>query len=90
MSIQTRIVYLKRLLSECNASYYRDGTSPLSDEAYDNLFRELQRLEEGSDIDPDSITQSVGIKPEGIPYTHVNRLLSLSNVFNDNELPTRS
>ena len=62
----------------------------IADAAYDKLMRELQALEERYPelITPDSPTQRVGAPPSELfaPVRHSDRLLSLDNAFNDEEL----
>jgi DNA ligase (NAD+) len=62
----------------------------VSDAEYDSLMRELTELEERYPelITPDSPTQRVGAPPSQLfaPVQHSDRLLSLDNAFNDEEL----
>ncbi len=62
----------------------------ISDAGYDKLMRELEGLEERYPelITPDSPTQRVGAAPSQLfaPVQHSDRLLSLDNAFNDDEL----
>lgn len=62
----------------------------VSDAEYDRLYRELRELEEAhpSLRTPDSPTQKVGdvISTEFTEVEHIERLLSLDNAFDDDEL----
>lgn len=89
MSIIDRINYLKDEINRHNYLYYVEENPSLSDFEYDEMFRELQKLEAENPllISPDSPTQrigSVGTKFE--PYTHKYRLYSLDNSNNYDEL----
>jgi DNA ligase (NAD+) len=70
--------------------YYVLDSPQISDAEFDDLMRELQRLEaEHPDIlTPDSPTQRVGGKPkEGFPKVpHSRPMLSLDNVMSEEEL----
>ncbi len=71
------------------AYYVRDAPT-ISDASYDELVRELERLEEEHPglRTPDSPTQNVGgtFSTEFAPVDHLERMLSLDNVFGDAEL----
>jgi DNA ligase (NAD+) len=71
------------------AYYVRDAPT-LSDGQYDGLMRELEALEtEHPGLrTPDSPTQTVGgtFSTEFAPVDHLERLLSLDNVFSEEEL----
>ena len=68
--------------------YYRDGSTPLGDDEYDALVRAIEAWEQQhpDDVHPDSPTgkvaggAAVGDVPHSVP------MLSLDNVFNDDEL----
>ncbi|MFC9331555.1 NAD-dependent DNA ligase LigA [Kitasatospora sp. NPDC057015] len=68
--------------------YYRDGSTPLGDDEYDALVRAIEAWEQQhpDDVHPDSPTgkvaggAAVGDVPHSVP------MLSLDNVFNDEEL----
>lgn len=89
MNITDRINFLKDEINRHNYLYYVEENPVLSDYEYDELFRELQKLEaEHPDlITIDSPTQrlgSVGTKFE--QYKHRYRLYSLDNSNNYNDL----
>ncbi|GGO87887.1 DNA ligase [Nocardioides phosphati] len=81
---------LSEQIEGASDAYYRDGTSPLSDAAYDALLGQLRELEEQFPelITPDSPTQRV----MGQAYTdfaahdHLRRMESLDNAFSPDEL----
>lgn len=81
---------LSRELEEHRYRYYVLDAPVISDAEYDGLMRELQRLEsEHPHLQtPDSPTQTVGapISTLFTPVEHLQRLLSLDNAFNDEEL----
>ena len=81
---------LRASLNRANYLYYVAQSPELTDDEYDALFRELRRLEEEHpDLQtPDSPTQRVGAPPaaEFPEVAHGAPMLSLSNVFNREEL----
>lgn len=89
MSIQNRIDFLKNEINRHNHLYYVEENPSLSDFEYDEMFRELKKLEQENPdlITLDSPTQrvgSVGTKFE--QYRHKYRLYSLDNSNNYEEL----
>lgn len=89
MDIQEKIEKLRKEIELNSYLYYVEDNPKLEDYEYDKLFRELEALEkERPDlITPDSPTQRVGgisEKFEAVP--HKNRLYSLENSNDDNEL----
>lgn len=89
-SIQARIDDLVTSLNEHAYRYYVLSQPTISDAEYDQLFRELQTLENKHPelIRSDSPTQRVGGKPlEGFaPIRHRLPMLSLDNAMNEDEL----
>ena len=82
---------LAEQISEAQEAYYAADAPTISDAAYDELMRELQRLEEQFPElrTPDSPTQKVGAAQrmtDFAPVTHAERMLSLDNVFSPEEL----
>lgn len=78
---------------ELRDAYYERDTSLVSDAEYDAMMHRLEHIErmfpelQGQD----SPTQTVGGRAETTlfaPVTHVERMLSLDNVFSDDELRT--
>lgn len=81
---------LRRELNYHNYRYYVLDDPVISDEEYDRLMRELVALEEKFPqlVTPDSPTQRVGAPPAEAfrPVPHRARMMSLDNVFNEEEL----
>ena len=89
MDIQEKIKKLRKEIEYYSYLYYVEDNPKVEDYEYDALFRELQKLEDEHPefITPDSPTQRVGgisEKFEQVP--HKNRLYSLDNANNDEEL----
>ena len=77
-------------VNQARTAYYQHDQPTISDEEYDRIYRELVELE-GSWPElasGDSPTQSVGGQPAGMfaPVEHLQRMYSLDNVFDDDEL----
>lgn len=89
MNIKERINFLKDEINRHNYLYYVEENPVLSDFEYDELFRELQKLEaEKPDlVTPDSPTQRLGsISSKFEQHKHKYRLYSLDNSNNYDEL----
>lgn len=76
---------------ELRDAYYERDTSLVSDQEYDALMRRLEELERAFPElqGQDSPTQTVGGRAETAlfaPVVHAERMLSLDNVFSDDEL----
>lgn len=89
MNVLEKINFLKNEINRHNYLYYVEENPSLSDFEYDELFRELQKLEKENPlfITPDSPTQrlgSIGTKFE--QHKHKYRLYSLDNSNNYEEL----
>jgi len=87
--VQERLKYLRDEINRANYLYYVEDNPTLSDFEYDELFRELKKLEEQYPlfITPDSPTQRVGsISTKFEPYKHKYRLYSLDNSNNYEDL----
>lgn len=88
--IEERIKYLRELINKYNHEYYELDQPSISDQEYDQLMRDLIRLEEENPEfgTPDSPSQRVG----GKPLSHFEKvehkipLLSLGNAFNEQDL----
>ncbi|GAI19747.1 unnamed protein product, partial [marine sediment metagenome] len=85
-----RVAELRKLINYHNYRYYVLDSPEISDAEYDQLMRELKRLEEQYPrlVAPDSPTQRVGAAPVeafGI-VAHPHPLLSLGNAFSKDEL----
>ena len=89
-NIREKINLLKNSINEHNYAYYVLDSPILSDQEYDNLFRELQALEKGYPefIDSQSPTQRVGHPVEsGVEsFNHRTPMLSLSNAITNEEI----
>lgn len=89
-NIKKRITELRGKINEANYYYYVLDNPIISDAEYDNLMRELQKLEEEHPglVTPDSPTQRIGAKPleQFNTVPHRIPLLSLDNAMNENEL----
>ena len=87
---KNRIEYLKKVIRENNDAYYLYDSPVITDFEYDELFRELKKLESEfpSLITDDSPTQRVGGKTaDGFKeYKHKYRLYSLDNSNNYEDL----
>lgn len=84
-----RINFLKDEINKHNYLYYVEENPVLSDFEYDELFRELQKLEKENPqlITPDSPTQRLGsISTKFEQHKHKYRLYSLDNSNNYDEL----
>jgi DNA ligase (NAD+) len=81
---------IRRQINDHNYRYYVLDSPIVSDAEYDRLMRELTSIEEAFPdlVTSDSPTQRVGAAPAtGFEsYTHRVPMLSLSNVFSDEEL----
>lgn len=90
MSVKDRIRQLQQDLTKYAVEYYVHDAPTISDYEYDKLYRELVDLEtvHPEYIVPNSPTQRVGAKVEGgfQKVVHGRPMLSLSNVFNDDEV----
>src|SRR3954449_892252 len=86
----TRINQLRTEIRHHEERYYIHNAPDISDEEFDQLLHELERLEaENPDlVTPDSPTQRVAGRPtEGFPTVeHIAQMLSLDNAYNDEEL----
>jgi len=88
--LAARAAELRRLIEEANYRYYVLNEPTISDQEYDDLFRELRELEEKYPElqTPDSPTQRVGaaISTDFAPHRHPVPMLSLANARNIAEL----
>ncbi|MBK7820879.1 MAG: NAD-dependent DNA ligase LigA [Tessaracoccus sp.] len=88
--LRRRWTDLNAALTEAQEAYYGVDQPVLSDAEYDERMRELEALEAAypSLVTPDSVTQRVGAAriTDFAPVTHRRRMLSLDNVFSDEEL----
>ena len=89
-TIRRRIVELSDEIRDLQFRYYVLDSPIAADAQYDQLFKELQALEESHPDfrSPDSPTQSVGggFSTEFTAIDHLQRMWSLDNAFDDSEL----
>ncbi len=87
---KARHAALVKEIRTADVLYYQKDRPEISDAAYDALRQELEALEAKYPelVTPESPTQTVGAKPsQGFKKVrHVVPMLSLSNVFNEEEL----
>ena len=89
MSLE-RLNEIKKLLNEYNYQYYVLDNPTVSDQEYDRLMQELQSIEAKHPewLTPDSPSQRVGgqVLENFTKITHQRMMLSLGNIFNEDEL----
>lgn len=87
---KARLLALRQKIDELSYQYYTLDKPTVTDYEYDMMYRELENIEKAHPewVTPDSPTQRVGSKISGgfVKYTHDRPMLSLGDVFNDNEL----
>lgn len=85
-----RVTFLRREIEEHNYRYHVLDQPLIDDRTFDQLMRELQKLEQKYPElqDPDSPTMRVGGEPLPAfePLEHKVPMLGLDNVFNEQEL----
>ena len=87
--MQTAIEDLRALIRQHERKYYIENQPGISDAEFDALMKELEALEAASDapIPPDSPTRRVGGGAVlGTRIPHRNRMLSLNNSYDEQEL----
>ncbi|MGE5893900.1 MAG: NAD-dependent DNA ligase LigA, partial [bacterium] len=87
--IRHRIEKLVKNINEHNYRYYVLDSPVISDEEYDSLFRELQKLEEETGyVLPESPTRRIGAPPldKFEKVVHRQPMLSLGNAFSQEDL----
>jgi DNA ligase (NAD+) len=88
--LAARAATLRQQIEQASYEYYVLDRPALSDREYDQLFRELQRLEADHPAlrTADSPTLRVGAEPQSaLPkHTHLVPMLSLGNAFDEGEL----
>lgn len=89
-SVEKRIKELREQIIKHDYNYYVLAQPAISDENYDKLVKELEKLEtENPDlITPDSPTQRVGkdLTKEFKPVKHKTPMLSLANTYDEQDL----
>lgn len=90
MEIKDRINFLREQLLDANTKYYSLDAPEISDYQYDVYLKELTQLEFEYPLfdDPNSPTKKVGgiVSESFKKVTHTVPMMSLSNVFNTEEL----
>ena len=88
--MKQRVTQLRQQLQKASYAYYVLDQPIMEDAIYDQLYRELDQLEQENPqlITPDSPTQRVGDQPASqfVSVTHNISLYSLENAFNLEEL----
>ena len=89
-SIEKKITELREQILKHDYNYYVLAEPVISDENYDKLFKELEKLETENPhlITPDSPTQRVGkdLTKEFNPVKHKIPMLSLANSYDEQDL----
>tara|TARA_A100001015_G_scaffold120484_1_gene133517 strand:+ start:3290 stop:5266 length:1977 start_codon:yes stop_codon:yes gene_type:complete len=87
MSAKDEINKLKKEIERHNFLYHSENNPEISDAEYDALYQRLKSLESDLSSSEDSPTKTVGSKPSKgfVKHTHLKPMLSLSNVFNEDE-----
>jgi DNA ligase (NAD+) len=89
-NVVERVAELVDAINKHRSVYYQSNTSLISDADYDKLMRELEGLESKHPelITGDSPTQTVGGEASQTftPVEHLERMMSLDNVFSTEEL----
>ena len=88
MSLEEELIKLKAEVERHSKLYHQEDSPEISDAEYDALYARLKELEVlTNSLDSSSPTATVGAKPKrGFEkHTHLKPMLSLSNVFNDEE-----
>lgn len=88
--MKERYKELIEILNNANDAYYLDDNPTISDAEYDRYMQELLEIENLHNelIDPDSPSQRVGSKviSKFKKVTHQQKMFSLGNVFNEDEV----
>ena len=88
--LNKRYLNIQEKIRSYDHDYYILDNPSISDQEYDNLFRELQQIESQNPdwITPESPSQRVGIKPANdfSTFQHFSQMLSLANAFNEEDL----
>jgi DNA ligase (NAD+) len=88
MSDAERIEELRTLIARYKDAYYQRDESLVSDKEYDELEKELRRLEKlHPEYQADSPAEKVGSSASNLfsPHQHLERMLSLDNAFSEEE-----
>lgn len=88
MAVSKEIKKIKLELEKHNRLYYEDDSPEITDAEYDALYARLKELEKNSNSDvEDSPTKKVGGKAKRSfeKHNHLKPMLSLNNVFSEEE-----
>ena len=88
MSDAERIEELRTLIARYKEAYYQKDESLVSDKEYDELEKELRKLEkQHPEYVSDSPAEKVGASASELfaPHTHIERMLSLDNAFSEED-----
>ena len=89
-SVEKKIEELRNQIIKHDYNYYVLAEPVISDESYDKLVKELEKLEAENPnlVTPDSPTQRVGkdITKEFKPVKHKIPMLSLANTYDEQDL----
>ena len=90
MNPEDKISQLRQTLAEHNFNYYVKAEPTIADTEYDFLMKELEALElkHPEFYHADSPSQKVGgaVNKAFASFTHSNKMLSLGNTYNEEEL----
>ena len=88
--LNKRYLNIQEKIRSYDHEYYILDNPSISDQEYDDLFRELNQIESQNPdwITPESPSQRVGIKPANdfSTFKHFSQMLSLANAFNEEDL----
>ena len=88
--LNKRYLNIQEKIRSYDHEYYILDNPSISDQEYDDLFRELNQIESQNPdwITPESPSQRVGIKPTNdfSTFKHFSQMLSLANAFNEEDL----
>ena len=88
--LNKRYISIQERIRSHDYEYYILDEPLISDHEYDELFKELKKIESEHPewITPESPSQRVGIKPESdfSTFKHFQQMLSLANAFNEEDL----
>jgi DNA ligase (NAD+) len=91
--IQERIAYLSHMIGVCNHYYYKTDYPLLSDGQYDQLFAQLQTLEDRFPQYRQETSPTQSLRDQKITWfwkvNHIKPLLSLQNTYNDTDIRAR-
>ena len=88
--IEKRINELIEIINKASIEYYTNDNPTITDQEYDDYYHELEKLERENPslVREDSPTQKIGgeVIDDFKKITHDKQMMSLSNVFNEEEV----